>query len=341
MAPGRHDTCPCGYVWTKHKDGEGYTCEGGHHTINGAGETPGEALWSKQRSSDKKKADGEVARQRDHERRRTGAREEQARKDKEIDDATTREKKDREIGREKQRDKERPREREREKMKEKERARRISASKQASPSIELETESARTRRKSREQEIQELRESRIEADTVVSEARRETKLDVKTSHRRSETSRGTKAPNVQSSVFQSLPSRTRQQRQTEEAKVDKRKGQRHQEDVDYEYASERSAAWSRINATHTAALSRPDPSTQPSRRPLALPAPEAPGRPVPTQQTTKKPRALPAPLPTPVVEPLPWMRAPPATPSRQREPELLPIRGSRTKAKEREKMPWE
>jgi len=58
MAPGRHDTCPCGFVWLKDMQGDGYTCAGGNHRIDGSGETPGETKW---RMSQEAKKQAEAA----------------------------------------------------------------------------------------------------------------------------------------------------------------------------------------------------------------------------------------------------------------------------------------
>ena len=52
MAPGRQDTCPCGFLWLKDKQGDGYTCAGGHHRINGSGETPAETKWRMSQKAD-------------------------------------------------------------------------------------------------------------------------------------------------------------------------------------------------------------------------------------------------------------------------------------------------
>ena len=84
MAPGRHDTCPCGFVWLKDMQGDGYTCAGGNHRIDGSGETPGETKWrmsqeaKKQAEAAQKEAETAFeqgraeAREREKERRRKG-----------------------------------------------------------------------------------------------------------------------------------------------------------------------------------------------------------------------------------------------------------------------------
>ncbi|KAH7333409.1 hypothetical protein BKA65DRAFT_479956 [Rhexocercosporidium sp. MPI-PUGE-AT-0058] len=70
MPPGRHDTCPCCYTWKKSQDADGYICRGGHHMINGRGETPGEAAWAKQQAADRKKAEDEDAKRQDQEKQK-------------------------------------------------------------------------------------------------------------------------------------------------------------------------------------------------------------------------------------------------------------------------------
>ncbi|KAH6716276.1 hypothetical protein BKA61DRAFT_720699 [Leptodontidium sp. MPI-SDFR-AT-0119] len=354
MAPGKHDTCPCGFTWDKSKDGDGYICRGGHHSITGDGLTPSEAAWVKQRAADKKKADEEDSRQRDLRRRETKLREEQARKAKETADAAAaaaapykkrvedEDSQRRDLRKRQTKLWEEQARKDREtadaataaykKKKEEKRIRQ-----EAPPKPIRESEDARARRKSREREAEELKASRYNREISIPEPQDEVKQTTQSTSSQAHSS-SKKTPGTQLAIRQPESGRTRQQRQDDEIKASKEKDrQRRQECLNNESGAERAEAWARIKATHASA---PTLSPQTPRRPRALPAPDPPSS-APASQTTRHPRALPAPAPAPasVVEPMPWMRAPAKTSRSQRELELVPV--SRSKQKEKEKMPWE
>ncbi|PVH70268.1 hypothetical protein DL98DRAFT_540968 [Cadophora sp. DSE1049] len=298
MAPGRHDTCPCGFVWLKDKQGVGYTCAGGQHRINGAGETPGETKWRMDQEAKKKAEEEQKAKQRAIEQRRADERV-------------------------------------------RVRVRTAPPANKPSPQPVLETEADRERRESRERELRKLRECQLRQEKSIHEAPRAANQETRSTPRKFESGGGKKESKAQLTAEQVEAglARARQQKQKEKAQVNQKESQqRSQRTIDAEAAEERAAAWARINATKRAGPSTPAPSTQPTNRPRALPAP-GPSTPAPSTQPTNRPRALPAPDPAPVVEPMPWTSAPSTKPTREREPEL--VRPRKSIPKEREKMPWE
>ncbi|KAL5331538.1 hypothetical protein ACEPPN_001072 [Leptodophora sp. 'Broadleaf-Isolate-01'] len=259
MAPGKHDTCPYGFTWDKNKDGDGYICRGGQHSINGDGLTPSEAAWVKQRAADKKKADEEDSRQRDLRRRETKLREEQARKAKETADAAAAYKKRVEDEDSQRRDlrKRQTKLWDEQARKDRETADAATAAykkkkeekrirQEAPPKPIRESEDARARRKSREREAEEFKASRYNREISIPEPQDEVKQTTQSTSSQAHSS-SKKTPGTQLAIRQPESGRTRQQRQDDEIKASKEKDrQRRQECLNNESGAERAEAWAHI-----------------------------------------------------------------------------------------------